>query len=147
MTVKFSTGLKDHMLDTGSFKDAVDGKVIRIFSGSVPSDADASIGSATLLTTISVNGDGTGITMESSADAGVLEKNANESWFGTNEASGTASFFRVVSDDDDDSLSSSAVRIQGTVATAGGDLYLAQTDLIQGEDQALDYFAAAMPTT
>lgn len=145
MTVKYSTGLRNHILDTGSVKAGIDGKVIEIYSGTVPADADAATGTATLLTTVSVNGDGTGITMEASATAGVLEKSSAESWFGTNAASGTASFFRIVGSTDDGSLSSTALRVQGTVAQSGGDAYLAQPDLIQGEQQAIDYLAIALP--
>lgn len=146
MAIKLSTGIRNTILATSSLKDAVDGKVIRLYEGAVPETADASIESATMLCEVSVNGDGTGISMASSASAGVLKKNSNESWFGSVDTSGTATFFRIVDDSDDGSLSTSQERIQGTVADAGADAYLANPSLVQGNSQSIDYFAIALPT-
>lgn len=140
--MKLSTGLRNAMLSGGSLKASLDGGEIRIYSGTVPADADASIGSATLLCTIK-NG-GSGITFGAAA-AGVLPKASGETWSGTNAATGTASFFRHVLSADDGSSSSSAVRIQGTVAAAGADLNLTSVSLTSGAPQTVDFYSVAMP--
>lgn len=147
MTLKVSTGARNALLAESSLRDAMDGMVLRIYAGAVPSTADASIGSATLLSEVSVNGDGTGISMESTADNGVLRKTSSESWYGEILTSGEATFMRVVAPDDDGALSTSAVRFQGTVAAAGGDVYIPDPQLIQGDSQAIDYFAVALPAS
>lgn len=141
--MKLSTGLRNALLSGGSLKATLDGGEIRIYSGTVPADADASIGSATLLVTIK-NG-GSGINFASSAASGVLNKAAAETWSGTNAATGTASFFRHVLSADDGSSSSSAVRIQGTTAVAGADLNLTSVSLTSGATQTIDFYSVAMP--
>lgn len=74
-----STGLRNHLLATGSLKDGLDGGVIRLYSGTVPASADDSIGAAVLLCTVSLASAGTGITLAASASAGVITKNSEKS--------------------------------------------------------------------
>jgi hypothetical protein len=144
--MKASTGLRNYMLASGSLKDALDGGEIRIYAGTVPATADAAIGSATLLCTITLEGGATGITFAAAAAAGVLQKNASEEWSGTNADSGTATFFRHVVDSDDGSESTTALRIQGTVNTVGADLNLSSTSLVAAAEQTIDYYSVAIPT-
>lgn len=141
--MKLSTGLRNALLSGGSLKASLDGGEIRIYSGTVPADADASIGSATLLVTIK-NG-GSGINFASSAASGVLNKASAETWSGTNAATGTASFFRHVLSADTGASSTSAVRIQGTTAVAGADLNLTSVSLTSGATQTIDFYSVAMP--
>lgn len=49
MTISFSKGLKNYILCNGSLKQILHGGVINVYGGTVPTDADASIGGATLL--------------------------------------------------------------------------------------------------
>lgn len=144
--MKASTGLRNHMLASGSLKGALDGGEIRIYAGTVPATADAAIGSATLLCTITLEGGATGITFAAAAADGVLQKNASEEWSGTNADSGTATFFRHVIDSDDGSASTTALRIQGTVNTVGADLNLSSTSLVAAAEQTIDYYSVAIPT-
>ena len=58
--MKRSTGLRNYMLATGSFKQAIEGSVLSIYAGPVPPTADAPITGATLLCTISAGGTGVG---------------------------------------------------------------------------------------
>lgn len=141
--MKLSTGLRNGMLASNSLKSLLASGEIRIYAGTVPADADASIGSATLLCTVK-NG-GSGINFASAATAGVLPKASGETWSGTNVATGVATFFRHVLAADDGSASSSAVRIQGTVAVAGADLNLTSVSLVSGAPQAIDYYSVAQP--
>lgn len=145
MAIKMSTGLRNQMLSGDSLKATFDaGSEIRIYSGSVPANADDSIGAATLLCTIK-NG-ASGITFDSAATNGILQKNPAETWQGTCGATGTASFYRHVLTADDDTTSASAPRYQGTVGLVGADMNLTSTNLVTSAVQGLDYHAVTIAT-
>lgn len=147
MTLKASTGLRNALLVTGSLRDTMDLGFINIYAGTVPADADAALGGATLLCTISNNSTGTGLTLESAvAAAGVAEKTIAEVWSGVNAATGTASFFRYVAPADDGTLSTSQPRIQGSVGVSGAELNLSSTSLTSAATQTIDFFNLALPT-
>jgi hypothetical protein len=145
MTLKASTGLRNKILDTGSLKSTMALGFINIYAGTVPADADASIGSATLLCTISNNSTGTGLTLDTAA-AGVLPKTSSETWSGVNAASGTASFYRHVAVGDDGTASTTQARLQGSVATSGAELNLTSTALSSGATQNVDFYSINLPT-
>ena len=148
--MKASNGLRNFMLDDASLKDALDDGVVRIYAGTVPATADAAIGGATLLCEITDNdqglGAGQGVDFEANAVSGVLSKASAQIWSGTNVATGTATFFRLETQADDGSSSTTYERIQGTIATAGADLNLQSTSLVNTELQTIDYFSVAIPT-
>lgn len=143
---KFSTGLRNAMLGSQSFRDALNGGQLRIYSGSAPSDADASIGAATLLVTLTVDGGGGGLNFAANAESGAIGKNATEVWRGTVATGGNATWFRFVAAGDTGNASDTALRIQGTIGAAGTDMLVANPALTQGEDFILNYFAVALPT-
>lgn len=134
------------MLGQGSLKGAVDGSVIRIYSGTAPVTADEAVPvSATLLCEISVNGAGTGLTLSSTVADGLITKTSGEAWQGDNLVSGVASWFRMVQPADAGDSSTTAPRIQGSVEVAGGDLNLSNTALTAGATQTIDYFSMLLP--
>lgn len=141
--MKVSTGLRNALLATSSIKTALDGGEIRIYAGTVPADADAAIGGATLLVTI-LSG-GSGINFDSTAAAGVLAKDPAETWSAVNVATGTATFYRHVLNADTGASSTSALRLQGTCAVAGADLNLTSVALTSGATQTIDFYSVAMP--
>lgn len=143
---KLSTGLRNHLAVTGSMRAAMTTCAIKIYAGTEPADADAAIGAATLLTTITVNGDGvTALGWEAAASNGVLLKAAAEVWQGTNVASGTAAFFRLCTIADTGAASTSLLRAQGTCAVVGGDLNLSNLALVGAAVQTVDNFAITTP--
>jgi UDP-N-acetylglucosamine enolpyruvyl transferase len=146
MAIKTSTGLRNALLDTGSLKSTFNLGFLKIYAGTVPADADASLGSATLLCTVSVNSTGTGITFAASASGGTIVKNSGEVWSGVNVATGTASFYRLVTAGDTGGASTTEARIQGTVATSGADLNLTSTSLTASATQTIDYYSLSLPT-
>lgn len=141
--MKVSTGLRNAMLASSSIKAALDGGEIRIYGGPVPADADAAIGAATLLVTI--KNAGAGINFDSAAALGVLAKDPAETWSGVNVATDAATFYRHVLSADTGALSTSALRLQGTVAVAGADLNLTSVALTSGATQTIDFYSVAMP--
>lgn len=143
MTLKISTGLRDALLVTGSLKGQLDGKIVRIFGGTVPADADAALGAATLLCLISVGGAGTGVTFEAAPVDGALVKTAAETWSGTNAATGTATFWRIEATADAGGASTTAIRVQGTFGGSSG--LLSNPALTSGAPNAIDNAAIAIP--
>jgi len=144
MSLKTSTGLRNYALATGSFKAAMALGVIKIYAGTIPATADDSLGSATLLCTITKDGDGvTGLSLAASAASGSISK-AAETWSGTNAASGTATFWRFVTSSDTGVLSTTEMRWQGTAATSGSELIMTSTTLASGAPTNIDYFTAAL---
>ena len=146
MAIKISTALRNAILASGSVRSSLNGGLIKIYSGTVPASADSALGSAVLLCVISLNSTGTGISFAATASGGILTKNLSEIWSGTNVASGTASFYRHTAALDTGESSTTQLRIQGSVGTAGADLNLTSTSLINGAPQLIDYYSVAMPT-
>lgn len=145
MSFKISTGLRNHLLATGSLKDALDGGVIRVYSGVEPADADAALSGNTLLVTISNNGAGTGITLDGTPASGVISKSVSETWKGTNAASGLATFYRFSGLTDAGGSSTSEIRAQGSIAAVGADLNFANPNLTSGSEQRVDTYVIGMP--
>ena len=152
--MKVSTGLRNHLLVTGSVKAALDGKVIRLYGSPistaaaealVPATADAGIGTATLLGTVSVGGVGTGVTFDTTAAAGVLAKAPADEWKGTLVASGYFSFCRIGATDDTDAESTTAVRAQLTVGVLGKEVIVSSANKTTGDEQRLDQFYIGLP--
>lgn len=144
--MKISSGLRNYMMGTGSFKAGMDGSYLKIYSGTAPASPDDAIpGGATLLCTVSVDAGATGVTFETTATAGQLLKAAAESWQGTNAATGTATWFRLAPTADVGDSSTTARRVQGTVAQAGADLNITNTSLVSGATQTVDFFSVLLP--
>lgn len=145
--MKVSTGLRNALLDAGSLASQMDLGFIKIYAGPVPASADAALGSATLLCTISNNSTGTGLKFETAAADGSLPKESTEVWSGVNAAGGTATFFRhVAATGDDGTLSTTQKRIQGTIGASGADLNLSSVNLSNGATQTIDYYSVTLPT-
>jgi hypothetical protein len=146
---KFSTGLRDNMLDTSSFKSQMDGGKLHIYSGTPPATADAALSGNTLLCTLSEDGGGTGLTFDAAAD-GAIPKAAAEVWKGVIVATGTSSFFRFTSaaDGTAGTLSTTYPRVQGTISTINADMVVANTAFVDNDtnELTLNFFAVALPT-
>ena len=96
--------------------------IIREYSGTVPANADASVGDAVLLCTY-VNG-ATGLSLGDAADVGgqiVMSKSEGETWQGTTVgAGGVPSFFRMTEAADVPASSAGIYcRVQGTAGIGG----------------------------
>jgi hypothetical protein len=146
MTIMVSIGLRNQLLDTGSLKSILTDGFIKIYAGTAPASANAAIGAATLLCTISDDGGVDGLDFEAAAAGGILEKASAQTWKGTNVASGTASFYRFVTDTDDGTESTTQARIQGTIGVVGADLNLSSVSLTSSAEQTIDYYVITLPT-
>jgi hypothetical protein len=146
MTFHVSTGLRNSMLDTESFKTSMDLGLLRIYKGTVPADADAALATAVILTELTVDAGATAGTWEAVAVSGIISKTVAETWQGLNSASGLATFFRFVQPADDGTADPTQLRIQGAVALVGGELNLSNTTLTIGGTQTVNNFNVALPT-
>lgn len=144
MTVKTSTGLRNAMLDTASFRAAMASFTLKIYSGTEPATADAALSGNTLL--VEIKNAGGVLSFEAAAVNGVLDKAAAETWSGVIAASGTAAFYRLVLSGDTEALSTTDKRVQGSVGTIGADLNLSSVALTLSATQNIDYFSMALPT-
>ena len=142
--LKYSEALRNAMQVTDCLRNLLTGTELRIYGGPVPSSPTDSIGSATLLVVIKKDGS-TGVSFEPAASGGTLTKAAAEIWTGNAIATGTATFFRMVTPSDDNSLSLSNYRIQGNVAIAGGDMNISNLSIAMGAPQAISYFYLTIP--
>ena len=119
MALRLSTGLRNAMLGTGSFKTIMQNGVIRVFSGVQPTSADDAE-AATVLLEISVSsgtftaGTATnGVNFGTPAD-GALAKSSSEVWSGVASASGTAGWFRFYANDMTTGATTTAARFDGS---------------------------------
>lgn len=145
MSIQLSSGLRDHLLISGSFKSALDGGVLRIYSGAIPANADADSSGATILTTISLDATGTGLTWGSTVTAGILSKNTSEIWRGLVDNTGTATYFRFMAIADTGALSTTDKRVQGTVGLVGADLNFSNVNLVAGNYRVVGSLNVTLP--
>lgn len=135
----------------GSLKDIFHDGVIRIYSGSAPTTADAAA-SGTLLVEISVSS-GTFAHNEfanglefGTAASGAIAKATGETWSGSAAASGTAGYFRLLGNPTDSgALSTTLPRIQGSIGTSGADLNMTSTSITSGATYTIDTFQLTLP--
>ena len=133
-----------------AFKDIFRNAVIRIYSGSVPADADADEGAGTLL--LEISKDSVAITPGTSTNglnfdaivAGVLSKNADV-WSDVGIATGTAAWWRMYDNGRIIGASSVAKRCDGLVGTSGVTLILSSTSIVLGATTTLDTANFTMP--
>ena len=143
---KFSTGLRTGMLQDTSFKAALDGGHLRIFSGPVPATADDPE-TGELLMELTVGGDGgTGLSFGIAA-AGAISKSDAEVWMTSSiNETGTISHFRFVSSSDTGELSSTEPRVQGSAGLVGTDMTLTNLSVTAGLPWTLNFFTVGLPT-
>jgi hypothetical protein len=132
------------LLDANPFKTLMDASRLKIYSGSAPSDADQAEG--TLLVSIGSAHADTHCHFLASAVAGVLSKDANV-WSGVAAATGTATYFRLVVNTDTGVLSTTEIRMQGTIGTSGADLNMSSVGIVEDATQTIDTFDLTMPAS
>lgn len=111
------------MLDTLT-ASAASGK-LRIYSGSQPADADASIGAATLLAELTMNATAFGSATSTASTNSVLTANAITQ-DSSADATGTAAWFRLWQSNGTTPI------LDGTVGTASTDLIINSTAISSG---------------
>jgi hypothetical protein len=153
MSLKLSTGLRTGMLNATGFKEAFADGVIYVYSGAQPATADAAI-QGTLLGKVTVNAGAfafgsptNGLEFDAPA-AGVVSKAVAEVWQMVGIAAGTAGWFRLMGNPTDALGSSTSLpRMDGSVATSGGDLTLPTVTIAIGTPITIDTFQFTLPAS
>ena len=117
--------------------DAGTAAVINIYSGSVPADADASIGASTLLAQLTCNA--TAFTSFTDVAPGARATFAAITSDSSADATGTATYFRLLTQ------SAGTTIAQGTVGTATSDLILNTTSITSGSTVSITSATITLP--
>lgn len=148
--LRFSTGLRNGILNATGIKEAMADGVLRIYSGAQPVSADNAV-SGTLLLEVTVDGGAfshgsatNGLEFDAPA-AGVLSKAAAETWRGNGLADGVAGWFRFCANPVDSGGSSTTLaRIDGSVGRSAADLNLSNVNIAVGVPNTIDVFSISM---
>jgi len=150
-TEAFATGTVLVACAGGSFKDVFHDSVLKIYSGSQPTEADDAV-AGTLLVTVTVSAGAfvaaafdNGLEFGAAA-LGVIAKAAAETWQGAAAASGTAGWFRLCANPTDAGAESLTLpRLDGSIGTSGADLNLSSTSITSGQTYTIDTFSLTLP--
>ena len=141
---KASPGLCDHVATSGSYLNALNGMVLRIYGGTEPTSSAGSTTGNTLLCEINPNG--TGLSFLAGSTPGSISKDPDQVWSANELANGTATFFRLEDSADSGEESQSALRIQGSVGTLTGDMILSNTTFAVGSPRTIKHFTVVIPS-
>lgn len=134
----------------GSISDLFRNGVIDIYSGSQPSGSDMAETGTKLVTITLSSGSFTsgiatnGINFDETA-SGVLSKDASEIWSGLGLADGTAGWFRLYDNSYTTGASTTSIRLDGSVATSGGQLNISNTAITTGGTTTVDSATITIP--
>jgi hypothetical protein len=148
--LRFSTGLRNGILDATGIREFLANGVLRLYSGSQPASADTAI-QGTLLLEITESGGvfvpgapGNGLNFDAPVN-GVLSKAAAEAWNALGLAAGVTGWFRFVGNADDIGGTSAVLpRIDGSVGKTAADLNLSNTTIAIGVPNTIDVFNISM---
>ena len=148
--LRFSTGLRNGILDATGIKEAMADGVLRLYSGAQPASADTAV-AGTLLVEITVDGGAfvhgsptNGLEFDAPV-AGLLSKAAAENWLGSGLADGVAGWFRFCANPVDSGGASTVLaRIDGAVGRSSSDLNLSNTNIVTGVPSTVDVFNITM---
>lgn len=115
--------------------DLLDSGYLRLYDGTIPTNADTAIGAQTLLAELRFNATAFG-----AASNGVATANAFTADSSAN-ATGTASWFRALASN------GTTVIMDGTVGTSGEDLNLNTTSIVSGAAVSVSSMTVTMPKT
>ena len=124
----------DNLVDA---MDAGTAAVINIYDGSVPADADASIGASTLLAQLTMNATAFGAAADDTP--GAIATAAAITDDSSANATGTATYFRVLTQD------AGTVICQGTVGTSSADMILNTVSITAGSAVSISAFTILLP--
>lgn len=118
MTISYAVTLKNLRLDQITSQISTSG-LLRVYSGSVPTNADTALGAQVLLAELPCSA-----TFAAGASGGTLTANAITT-DASADATGTAAFFRLTT-------SGGTSKVQGSVGAGSGDLSLNTTSIVAG---------------
>jgi len=145
MALQLSTGLRNKLLDTAAFRTIFNLGFVKLYSGTVPASADATL-TGSLVLTLSNNATATGLTFASAAAGGVITKTLAEVWSGNAVATATVTHYRLVTSTDSGVLSTTDARVQGLVGLSAAEMILPVVALVNTTLYPVDTFSIGLPT-
>jgi hypothetical protein len=155
MALKFSTGLKNQMLNavrgTVTATISLEHGIVYVYSGTQPATADAAVtGTLLLKATVSSGafsfGNATNGLDFDAAATGVLTKAVAEVWSGVGLAAGTAGWFRFMGNATDDlGITTTLPRIDGRIATSGAEMTMSNLNVVVGATSTIDSLTISWP--
>jgi len=150
MSVQLSTGLRNGMLNATGFTEAFTNAVMYIYSGPQPLTADAAV-QGTLLGIVTKTAgaftfgtSSNGLNFAAPA-AGAISKDSN-AWQTVWATAGIAGWFRLMGNASDAlGTSTTLPRLDGSVATVGGDLNLSTVNAVVSAPATIDVFTFTLP--
>ena len=150
MALRFSTALRNASIGTVGTAGALSTGVIEIYTGAQPATANDPV-TGTLLGTVTLNGAAftpgsatNGLTFAAAAN-GAVSKSAT-AWQFTGLANGTAGWFRFKGNASDaGGTSTTAIRLDGSIATSGGDMTIGNLSITVGAPNTIDQFTLTYP--
>jgi len=137
----------------GSVYDCLIHGIIEVYSGTQPTSANNAPNGTKLITftlsggafTAGSHANGLVMDEESSGTMGIL---SGDSWEGVAVVTGTATWFRFKGNATDaDGVSTTLIRMDGSVATSSADLVLSTTSIVSGRTYRLNSFDFTMPAS
>jgi hypothetical protein len=140
--VRFSSGLRNYIANTGSLKAAFANGVLDLYSGSQPSSANNAI-TGTLLARVTKDGGAftagvstNGLNLDTPVVDGTnvtISKVAADNWKSTAVAAGTIGWGRFKANaTDNEGASTTLVRLDFSVGVVGADMNIPSVDIIIG---------------
>lgn len=150
MALRFSTALRNATIGSTGMAGALTTGVIEIYSGAQPATANDPV-SGVLLGTVTTNGAAftpgsptNGLLFGTVAN-GTIGKSTDQ-WQFTGVANGTAGWFRFKGNASDAGSSSTThVRLDGSIATSGGDMQIGNLTVTVGAPNTVDQFNLTYP--
>lgn len=118
----------------GSLKDLFRNGVLDIYSGTQPTNADTTESGTKLVRITESSGafvpgaDDNGINL-GDAISGIIGKRSSEIWSGVGLTNGTAGWFRFYANDAVTGASTTAIRLDGSIATTGAQMNMSNTTI------------------
>lgn len=150
MGLRLSTGMRNAMMKSKGFKEALDTGIIEIYSGPQPVDADAAETGTKLMRITKASGAfvagqaTNGLLFATDPVAGVISKSADV-WSGVGLVDGVAGWYRFYDNAYGTGLSSSAIRIDGPCAAGGAPFSMSTTNIRVGVTATVDTADYTMP--
>lgn len=150
--IRESTGLRNERIKAGgkSLADALANGIIKLYSGTIPSDPDAEITDTALVEITESGGSFTsgvatnGLNLDVATD-GTVAKSTSETWQGVNSSSGTLGWGCYFANTVDVSASTTAIRLLFDISTSGATLNMSTTLITSGEDTVISSFTLTQP--
>lgn len=136
----------------GCVKDLLKNGVIKIFSGSQPLTADDAETGTLLCTITKASGPfvpgaaANGLVLGDTVGTNAIHKLSTDIWSGVNANTAAAGWFRFYANDATAGASTTAIRVDGTVANSGGQMNVSSTSLVSGVTTTVDAVSISIPT-